>query len=463
MLPMYDSTSSGDEDDHFTLHLPNHQLLHGSFLSDNVDNQQLLLAEEKPKAKKARVDGFRWSPQMDKTLSDCVDEFGQEWEKVCDLIRTKVLATSNGLHLSYAPPSLPSVDDCRKRWKIIHPEAKTFPTWTEQEKTTLARMVEEAQYGDNDYFSKCITIGKSGERVRTISWVGIAQQLKRTADDVSHMWSQIRAARFKRGAFTEAEDQKIIQRAQEWYAMPADLRQRPGLWVTLERELGREDKRISERYRNILSKRLPQTLQQLALPASQQPNSAQPTAHPKQLQGRQQKAAQPSLSAPSSPLTDVDHLLLNGLTSSSAEIMSLPIALTSASADSVLSSDTHLSFPTHTLFEDGLYTTMPIESSSSSSLNGRNDRLHSRPNISSELVRWNDAMDEKLAEAMNIYGHEWGKIANHLNEAFRGQGKPLLDNNKCRGRWYRALRKKEANNNGNTLFEEDVVTAYAEK
>lgn len=131
------------------------------------------------------------------------------------------------------------------------------------------------------------------------------------------------------------------------------------------------------------------------------------------------------------------------------------MALTSASADSgnsILSSATHLSFPTHALFEDGLYAAVPIESSSSSSLNGRNDRL------TPELFRWNSAMDEKLAEAVDMYGHEWSKIAKHLNEAFRGQGKPLLDNNKCRGRWYRTVRKKEANKNGGPPFEEDVAT-----
>lgn len=142
---------------------------------------------------------------QDKILSDCVVECGQDWEKVCDRIHTKVLTASYGVHLSCIPPSLPSVDDCRKRWKIMHPDTKTFPPWTAQEKAALAKMVDEAQCGDNEYFSRCITLGKSGERVRTISWVGIAQQLKRTAEDVSQMWSQIRSSRFKRGAYTEGK------------------------------------------------------------------------------------------------------------------------------------------------------------------------------------------------------------------------------------------------------------------
>lgn len=86
MLPMYDSPSSGDEDDRFALRLPKHQLLGGSCPSDNnVDNDNDLAsmttfphsAEDKPKAKKARVEGYMWSPQMVSThrhLSFCTPD-----------------------------------------------------------------------------------------------------------------------------------------------------------------------------------------------------------------------------------------------------------------------------------------------------------------------------------------------------------------------------------------------------
>lgn len=121
----------------------------------------------------------------------------------------------------------------------------------------LQQLIDSAQTGEDETYAKSITIGKSGERVRTVSWVQISARMRRSTEDVTHMWSAIRTSRFKRGQFSEEEDKYIIDRVRAWDSTPPDLRPRAGLWVTLEREMSREDKRISERYRNILAKKLP--------------------------------------------------------------------------------------------------------------------------------------------------------------------------------------------------------------
>lgn len=93
--------------------------------------------------------------------------------------------------------------------------------------------------------------------VKVISWLNIARQLNRTTEDVNHQWNQIRLSQFRKGAFTEEEDALIIQRVREWNAIPTvNNKPRLGIWVALEKELNREDKRISERWRSILSKRI---------------------------------------------------------------------------------------------------------------------------------------------------------------------------------------------------------------
>ena len=53
----------------------------------------------------------------------------------------------------------------------------------------------------------------------------------------------------KKGPFTAEEDTLICQRVEEW----GDKGN--GLWVALEREMGRPGQTISERWRTVLSKR----------------------------------------------------------------------------------------------------------------------------------------------------------------------------------------------------------------
>ena len=59
-----------------------------------------------------------------------------------------------------------------------------------------------------------------------------------------------------------------------------------------------------------------------------------------------------------------------------------------------------------------------------------------------ESVRWNDEMDELLKDGMQLYNTDWAKIADHINNHCTSM-KSKVDDTKCRGRWYRALRKKD--------------------
>ncbi|RYG96812.1 hypothetical protein EON65_53855, partial [archaeon] len=177
-----------------------------------------------------------------------------KWDEVCLAVHGKILSTK---HLDHLNPLLPSVAECEKRWRVTNPPSKNYPPWSEEEKHLLQQLIDSAQTGEDETYAKTITIGKSGERVRTVSWVQISARMRRSTEDVTHMWSAIRTSRFKRGQFSEEEDKYIIDRVRVWDSTPPDLRPRAGLWVTLEREMAREDKRISERYRNILVKKLP--------------------------------------------------------------------------------------------------------------------------------------------------------------------------------------------------------------
>lgn len=155
--------------------------------------------------KKSRV-AVTWTAQLDTFLRDAIETLGENWYEVSLNIQNRFMNQGSE---SIQSSRLPSPDECSKRWKIVNPESRNFPPWTEEEKIRLARIVDEAQ-SDTEGFSKCITMSKSGERVRTISWVNIAGKLKRSVEDVSHMWAQIRVARFKRGAFSEGERSLIF-------------------------------------------------------------------------------------------------------------------------------------------------------------------------------------------------------------------------------------------------------------
>ncbi len=172
----------------------------------------------------------------------------------------------------------PTPLECQRRWRNVpavagnggHSTTKhgkdsnnktSYCPWTDEEQAQLIQMVDEALHSDSNFdYTKVVTIGN--DKVRTISWTNIAKAMNRTPEDISHAWSKIRLSKFKRGAYSPEEDRLIVTRVREWYSQPEEIRPKSGLWVALEKELNREDKRISERWRSILSKRVTFTVQE---------------------------------------------------------------------------------------------------------------------------------------------------------------------------------------------------------
>ena len=80
-------------------------------------------------------------------------------------------------------------------------------------------------------------------------WKAIGRELGRSALNCKSKYKLIQYSHKKQGRFTAEEDALICQRVKEW----GDKGK--GLWVALEKEMGRADVQISKRWRLTLSKR----------------------------------------------------------------------------------------------------------------------------------------------------------------------------------------------------------------
>lgn len=90
-----------------------------------------------------------------------------------------------------------------------------------------------------------------GEKEARINWSVIAMDLGRKQSDVLRQWNAIKVASMKHGPFTQEEDLCIIHAVQNWRKNNL----KAGIWVHLEKQMNRKDKRISERWRHVLSKK----------------------------------------------------------------------------------------------------------------------------------------------------------------------------------------------------------------
>ena len=88
---------------------------------------------------------------------------------------------------------------------------------------------------------------RSSKKV-TVNWQKVSQRMNRTPKDCQHKWNSMQASKLKKGPFTAEEDAVITQRVAEWGNKGI------GLWVSLEKELGRSATIIGGRWRNVLSK-----------------------------------------------------------------------------------------------------------------------------------------------------------------------------------------------------------------
>lgn len=85
--------------------------------------------------------------------------------------------------------------------------------------------------------------------VKTINWNVISKELHRENSDCKNKWKLLLASKMKKGPFTPEEDAIIVQRVSDYGAGYK------GLWVILEKELGRSSANVNHRWRNTLSKR----------------------------------------------------------------------------------------------------------------------------------------------------------------------------------------------------------------
>lgn len=218
---------------------------------------------------------IKWTDDLDEILKKSVKAKNFIWNEVLTHMKELVKDANTEIPVQKIAPCLNSdnsspssspisfnnpvyrnltVIDCKVRWIQLNNNDKNslYPTWSEEEKNKFVSLVHEAQKGNNDELSKVINVGDSISRI--ICWSNIARLMNRDLDDINIMWSKIRLTTLKKGSFTEEEDKIIINYVEEWEnKSPAS---RGALWVGLEKILNREDKRISERWRSILSKRV---------------------------------------------------------------------------------------------------------------------------------------------------------------------------------------------------------------
>ena len=80
-------------------------------------------------------------------------------------------------------------------------------------------------------------------------WKAIGRKLGRSARDCNTKYQLIQHNEMEKGRFTAEEDALIRQRVEEWGDKGI------GLWVALEKEMGRAGKHINKRWRQTLSKK----------------------------------------------------------------------------------------------------------------------------------------------------------------------------------------------------------------
>lgn len=321
---------------------------------------------------------------------------------------------------------------------------------------------------EDNTFVKVVNIGD--QRVKTVSWQTIAQAMQRDVEDVQYQWNHYRLLSFKRGPFTAQEDRIILQRYQEWTLMSEDLKPRPGLWVALEKEINREDKRISERWRTVLSKRVASlqeelrkvgevnnTIQMLHLQQQQQHQQQQVAMSMPQMQ-QQQMQQQIGFSHVQQPgnhnvnainihpghhqQQQQTHMQLQMLSGNTLAVLHPPMQqqheLNSANA-ALVDAARKLPPVDPNAYAPRVYRYTPKKKRRDGSLDGMSspDPVDKGPSI-----RWNEDMDQVLKEAVRVSDSDWKRTAQYVNDNMPMSARlgTVVDDQKCRGRWYRALR-----------------------
>lgn len=328
------------------------------------------------------------------------------WDGVSALVHNKVLA---------AAPPMPSAIQCQRRYRTLHHPSDSFPPWSAEEKANLYQLVVAAQTGQDETFRKIKGKNKLGEPVAVVDWTKIAEHLDRSVQDVELAYENARLQNYKRGNFTEEEDQLIIQRVLEYEKTPVELRSKAGgLWVSLQRELNREDRRIAERYRMRLCKKDP------SLPNI--PSSRLGIAQKLELEAAAAQKIEDAMHDSSDSSVEKVVVALKPKKSGASkahaapvpvlpEILELPVSAPSSSSDPIIAVDA------------------------------------TKPSV---WIRWSPEMDAKLQEgrAQGKPWHEIADIVNAFNEQYVTQGNEdskkrktgKVNAKKCQDRFYRLPR-----------------------
>jgi hypothetical protein len=78
----------------------------------------------------------------------------------------------------------------------------------------------------------------------------VSSELNRNYRECQHKYSTASKTSLKGGAFTKEEEELILRRVDEW-----GERGGPGIWSTLEQEMGRKSRSIQDKYHRLVRKR----------------------------------------------------------------------------------------------------------------------------------------------------------------------------------------------------------------
>lgn len=157
---------------------------------------------------------------QDERLREAMAKHGKNWAKAA-------------VHVGNAV----SNDQCRCRWTdVLDPtlgQMKQHP-WTEEEIEELREYVHTHRRGQ--------------EHENKVDWTETAKLLGRTNNACQVKWTSLRQASLKVGPWTDEEDATLLLRAKEWKA----TRFGTGLWIELEKELGRSSNNCNHRWKRHL-------------------------------------------------------------------------------------------------------------------------------------------------------------------------------------------------------------------
>lgn len=111
--------------------------------------------------------------------------------------------------------------------------------WTEEQVNLLRDMATE-QLGEST--------GPDGEPNGKIYWAVISKAVGHAYQECRNKWRALKCPSFKKGFFTDEEDQIVINRVREWG------NNGPGIWKVLEKELGRSEHSIYMGWNKRISK-----------------------------------------------------------------------------------------------------------------------------------------------------------------------------------------------------------------